>query len=160
MELLSYDPDSGLFTWNQRRGGKALAGSVAGVLRPDGYVTITIDFKKTMAHRLAWLVVHGAEPTDQIDHINGIRSDNRLCNLRAATNGQNQQNLAGAKKQNRLGFLGVTFHPQSGKYRARIRTDGQVKDCGLHATPELAHAAYLAEKIARHTHLDRAGGAR
>ena len=153
IELLAYEPETGIFTWRKRRGGRALAGTKAGVLRSDGYVSITIDFKKIMAHRLAWLMVNGVEPPDQLDHINGVRSDNRIHNLRPATGSQNQQNIGRAKSNNLLGLLGVSYHPQSGKFRGRIKVNGRVIHCGLHDTPEGAHAAYMAQKRISHTHL-------
>ena len=82
-QLLNYDPDMGAFTWRQGR-GPVRAGGVAGCLTRKGYRRIQIDGQNYMAHRLAWLYMYGSWPPEQIDHINEIKSDNRLDNLRLA----------------------------------------------------------------------------
>jgi HNH endonuclease len=80
-ERLHYDAETGVFT---RRVGSsnARAGDVAGSVHSTGYVRISIDGGKYTAHCLAWFYVHGVWPSDQIDHINRNRSDNRIANLR------------------------------------------------------------------------------
>jgi hypothetical protein len=80
-ERLRYDAETGAFT---RRVGSsnARAGDMAGSVHSTGYVRISIDGGKYTAHHLAWLYVHGVWPSDQIEHINGKRSDNRIANLR------------------------------------------------------------------------------
>jgi len=80
-ERLRYDAETGAFT--RRVGsGHARAGEMAGTVHSTGYVRITIDGGKYTAHHLAWLYVHGVWPSDQIEHINRKRSDNRIANLR------------------------------------------------------------------------------
>ena len=79
----------------------------------------------------------------QIDHKNGIRHDNRLCNLREATRFQNQQNL-GISIRNTSGFMGVSYHKVTAQWRASIRTDHGHKHLGYFDTPEAAAAAYRA----------------
>ena len=81
-ELVSYDVDTGKFTRlvdSYRR--TAVAGSVPGNVFKNGYIYISLDATRYLAHRLAWLYVHGRWPVGQIDHINMIRTDNRLCNF-------------------------------------------------------------------------------
>ena len=106
-EVLDYGPDTGVFTWKIRTNSRVKVGDVAGALRPDGYIQISIDGRLHRAHRLAWLYVTGESPPDQIDHINGVRDDNRIANLRLATSAENKQNLRRAKSRNKTGFLGV-----------------------------------------------------
>ena len=80
-ERLHYDAETGVFT--RRFGsGHARAGDMAGTVHRTGYVRISIDGGKYTAHHLAWLYVHGVWPSDQIEHINRKRSDNRIANLR------------------------------------------------------------------------------
>ena len=86
-ELLSHDPVAGGFRWRVTRGGKR-AGSIAGRVRPYGYIHIKIDGKNYYAHQLAWLYVHG-EFVPEINHIDCDPSNNRIANLRPATHSQN-----------------------------------------------------------------------
>lgn len=144
-ELLDYDPESGILTWIAKPSVTAHSvkvGAGAGSLSKDGYLRIRIDGKKYQAHRLAWLLHTGEFPPDQIDHINGIRTDNRIANLRSATSQQNNQN-AGKKRSNTSGYKGVNLHKQSGKWVARIRVPllGQCS-LGYFDTPEAAAAMY------------------
>lgn len=81
-ELLTYDPETGVFIWRGWRSGSAVAGSVAGSLHSDGYVCIKIGRCLYRAHRLAFLYMTGSRPIGQVDHINMNRADNRWCNLR------------------------------------------------------------------------------
>jgi len=90
-EVLSYDPETGVFTWIARAARCVVIGTTAGCLDPRGYTVFQIDGKQVMAHRMAWLYVHGWLPP-MIDHSNGERSDNRISNLRPATPTQNTAN--------------------------------------------------------------------
>ena len=145
-EVLRYDPKSGLFWWRQSLSRIGKAGHIAGGVhktsrRSTPYWSIRIDGKQYPAHRLAWLIVHGEWPAEQIDHINGNGLDNRIANLREATNAQNQQNKLRASN-NRSGFKGVRFHTQTGKYRAQITRNGKTAHLGLFDCPKEAHKAY------------------
>lgn len=104
---LDYNPSNGIFRWKVSRAYTVKVGQIAGAKGPKGSWRIEVARKNYLAHRLAWFYVHGVWP-EQIDHINGDRGDNRLCNLRAATNGQNQANY-GAKSNSALGIRGVGF---------------------------------------------------
>ncbi|TIW28719.1 MAG: HNH endonuclease [Mesorhizobium sp.] len=139
-ELLSYDPDTGIFRWLP---GTKLAGAIAGSRAVLGYWVIGVADKSYKAHRLAHLYMTGAFPTDQIDHINGNREDNRWVNLRPATNTENARN-ASVGKNNTSGFKGVSYHKDTGKYQARIMVDRQLIHLGIYDTAEDAHAVYSA----------------
>jgi len=91
---LKYDPISGVLTW---RDGPA-AGREAGTISSDGYRVIFISGKRVKAHRAAWAIHHGTQPKHQIDHINRVRSDNRIQNLRDVTNAENQRNRGDRQK--------------------------------------------------------------
>jgi hypothetical protein len=140
-ELLAYDPDAGLFTWKVWRRWSAPVGGVAGNKVKKGYIKISIDGVDYSAHRIAWKMFYGSEPVEQVDHINGDKSDNRICNLRAASNAQNQANVA-ISQNNTCGFKGVSFHKHSGKWQARIGVNYKRIHIGKFNTPEEAHEAY------------------
>lgn len=148
-ELLEYNPLTGLFTRKVTRPGSARVGSVAGGKTSTGYIRIKIDDVEYMAHRLVWLYVYGHFPSNQIDHINCIRNDNRLLNLRAVTYSENGQNQRKAQSDNKIGLLGVSL--LDGRWRASIRVNGKNIHLGKYPTPELAHAAYISAKRKLHT---------
>lgn len=138
-ELLRYEESTGEFFWavNRRR---ARAGNLAGNVESTGYWHIMIDYKAYLAHRLVWLYVHGQLPTQQIDHINGDKLDNRLCNLRLTSQRQNMQN----RKEHRQGRLvGALFCKRQCKWISRISVDGRRLRLGSFSTEQEAHAAYL-----------------
>lgn len=148
-DLLSYDPESGILTWKYRPGKRRtlntrFAGKPAGYLSPErGYCTVRIDDMLYSAHRIIWAMVHGDIPEDmQVDHINRTRSDNRLVNLRLATNAQNVCN-GPMRSTNKSGFKGVIFHRASGRWNARLTISGKTKSLGYYETPEEAHDAYV-----------------
>ncbi|MFW0989056.1 HNH endonuclease [Cronobacter sakazakii] len=105
LELLTYHPESGLFTWNVSR-GKARKGKVAGYEMTGGYVGIFFNKKLYKAHRLAWPFTHGELPSGEIDHINCNKKDNRINNLRVVTTAENLRNR-GMQKRNTSGVKGV-----------------------------------------------------
>lgn len=104
---LNYNPRTGDFTWQAARSGVKL-GSTAGAYTLNGYRNIQIDCERVMSHQLAWLYVYGRWPDDQIDHINGIRDDNRIENLRDVTHTENMHNQK-RPKNNRSGVVGVSW---------------------------------------------------
>lgn len=122
-ELLHYCPESGVFT-NIKARKKVVVGSVAGYLNNHGYVVIMVDGKQYRAHRLAWLYIHGTFPPNQIDHINMVKTDNRICNLRMATHSENQQNRP-IQCNNTSGHIGVSWHKRDQKWMAYIKRDGK-----------------------------------
>lgn len=144
-ELLRYDPDTGLFfNLRGRRGYRV--GDQVGWQVSEGYIAIRILGKQYKAHRLAWLYVHAKWPSNDIDHINRVRNDNRIANLRDATRSQNLQN-ASPRSDNKSGVTGVWWDKRLSKWSAGIRLDGRTKHLGRFNTKEDAIAARLrAEK--------------
>lgn len=142
-EVLLYNHHTGVFTSRsndyRRRGKKKL---------DQGYVRIRIDDGLFRAHRLAWLYVTGAWPKHELDHINGVRHDNRWANLREAPRSMNMQNIRGARRNNKTGFLGIS--PHWNKFRAKIVANGKRYDLGLYPTAEEANEAYLKAKRKLH----------
>jgi hypothetical protein len=146
---LHYDPETGIFTRLVTNAMCIKVGDIAGSKRTDGYIAININKKVYSAHRLAWLYVYGELPVKFIDHINMIRDDNRIDNLRQATNQQNKFN-AGIRKDNKTGYKGVTFCKQNNKWKSESRLNGVIHYFGYFTTPELAHEAYKQFAIKHH----------
>jgi HNH endonuclease len=96
-ELLNYDQDTGIFTWRVDRGGGVKAGAVPGRVNARGYYQLILDNRLYQAHRVAWLMINCEWPADEIDHINRIKTDNRIANLRVVTRAQNAQNRRGPR---------------------------------------------------------------
>lgn len=149
-ELFHYDPLTGVFTRLRRTSNNVKHGEVAGSLNGKGYLQIRVDGRVYYAHRLAWLYFHGVWPTDQIDHRNNVKHDNRICNLRESTNSQNQQNRQRARSDNKSGFLGARWYAPLDKWRASIGINGKNIHLGYFPTAELANAAYVTAKRERH----------
>lgn len=149
-ELLDYNPDTGIFTWKVKRSNKVPAGSVAGCLNTStGYVYVMIDHVGYLAHRLAFLFMTKEFPPEVVDHINSNRSDNRFCNLRAATFSENQHNrLIGS--DNTSGFKGVNWDSHSKKWRARIRYKRRLYEAGSFSDRSEAAKAAAALRIKLH----------
>lgn len=146
--LLRYCPDTGVFRWACNRSHNALRGDIAGYQHLKGYWAISIRGKQYLAHRLAWFYFYKRWPVKQIDHINGVKDDNRISNLRLATNAQNAQNLKKPHCDNKSGFLGVY---RNGKgWSAQLTCSGNKIHLGTFGTPEEANAVYLREKEQMH----------
>lgn len=145
--VLEYDPITGLLTWLETR-GQVTAGDVVTSIRADGYIQVGLFGRRYMAHRLAWLMVTGAWPSERIDHFDGVRTNNRFTNLRISNAIANAQNQNTAHADSRYGLLGVSFirGRKSKPFRAEIRINGAQHRLGTFATAEAAHAAYLDTK--------------
>lgn len=140
-KILSYNPDTGVFTWIKRTTRADLLGKQAGNVHSSGYVRIAIHNKKIFAHRLAWLYMMGVWPTNHIDHIDGNRTNNIFKNLRDVTRSENLHNVYKAKKNNKTNLLGVSAH--QGKWRMQIMFNGVKTRVSGFDTPEQAHKAYM-----------------
>jgi hypothetical protein len=145
-ELLGYDPETGVFRWLVRRNHKTPVGSVAGSLDSKGYRRIKVNGFPFKAHRLAWYLVNHQDPGDlQVDHANGDKDDNRISNLRLATNAQNVSNT-GLKANNKSGYKGVHWHKAANAWVAAINR----KHLGCFEHPEQAALAYVRAAEALH----------
>ena len=145
-ELLSYCPETGIFTWKKRRGGSAKKGSAAGWLS-NGYTRIAVNGKEFAAHRLAWLYQFGTLPNDSIDHINHERSDNRISNLRECTTSDNAKNMS-MHKSNSSGVTGVSWDKKTKAWKACIHANGRKINLGTYESmPDAEYARMNAEKM-------------
>lgn len=139
-EILSYDYNDGILTWKIPPCRWIKAGAIAGSKDTKKHVYIHINGKLYAAHRLAWYMHYGKWPSGEIDHINGIRSDNRIINLRDVTRRQNAQN----KNTHRNGRLpGCYLHTQSRKWHSQIQVGDKRISLGLYDTEIEAHMAYV-----------------
>lgn len=148
--LLSYEPMTGALRWIERPSRGVAIGDLAGFITSVGYRSIRIRGASYQAHRLAWLHNYGEWPTGDLDHINGIKSDNRIVNLRDVSRAVNCQNIRHAQRDNASGFLGVSLPKKGRKWVAQIYHDGKKRTIGYFITPEQAHEAYLAAKRENH----------
>lgn len=139
---LVYDPESGIFYRNGKRaGGKHCA----------GYRQIGIDGALYLEHRLAWFYVTGQWPFADIDHIDGVRSNNAFSNLREASRAQNKQNENAPYVSNLYsGLRGVSWHVAGKCWQARIRANGKNLNLGTFKCKVEAHQAYVAAKQQLH----------
>lgn len=126
--VLDYNPETGIFTWKVSNSPKGLKGRDAGS-GVNGYIRIGIDRDQYLAHRLAWFYVYGEWPTNQIDHINGDRLDNRIENLRDIERGDNQRNMK-LSQRNKIGITGVYWSKTKDKWYVQISINGKRKHLG------------------------------
>ena len=124
-EILHYDQVTGIFVWKTAKKYGLKIGSVAGIKNAQGYTTIQIDEIKYKAHRLAWLYCYGEFPKKNIDHINKIRNDNAITNLREANHSENGQNRS-ISKSNTSGFRNVSYSKNWKKWYCYLRLKGKV----------------------------------
>ena len=150
-ELLHYDPDTGIFTNLVYRGPNALKNDVVGSINNRGYLTLIIKGKNYKCHRLAWFYIHGVWPKDQIDHINQIKNDNRIINLREVSNSENQQNTS-FRKNNFSGYKGICWHKASNKWLAKITLNKKIFHLGIFTSLNDAIAARKHAEEQLHTH--------
>jgi len=160
---LEYNPDTGSISWRDRPSvdfasptvakmwRRRFAGRRAGSINANGYVVVEVVIdpeRRTVlqGHRLAWALHHGEWPRVEIDHINGIRADNRMANMRDITGAENQRNRK-MPVGNASGVTGVSWHKSSGKWIACIRCDGRQKHLGTYRDITEAIAARRAAEI-------------
>lgn len=149
-ELFNYDPEVGVLTHKtlpKNTNRKVYIGKPAGHKHRSGYVCVYLKGRTYKAHRLIWLYTFGKWPTKQLDHINGVRDDNRISNLREATQLENSQNRK-LNNNNASGYLGVSCMGE--RWRAVIGVNKHVRYLGLFSTKEEAYTAYCKAKAELH----------
>lgn len=157
-QLLGYNPQTGVLIWKHRlidmffghvqsaahqcnNWNAKYAGRVAGSVSKNGYITIRIDGVNKNAHRVIWKLIHGKDADGKIDHIDGVKSNNKLNNLRLATHSQNLMNRP-KQINNTSGEKGVTYLKKYNKYKAQIHINKKNTYIGLFDNLEDAANAY------------------
>ena len=149
-ELFDYDASTGNFIRKTNVTYNAKIGDVAGCKdHSTGYLRLRIDGKAYYCHRLAWFYVHGSLPAMQIDHINGNRTDNRIENLREASNYENCLNNS-LRTNNTSGYIGVSWSKNMKKWESYITSNQKRIKLGYFDDPEKAHQAYVEAKQKLH----------
>lgn len=148
-ELLDYNPETGVFVRKLSRGGKAKVGAKVGNYAGGGYLKVSINRRNEYLHRLAWLMVNAAWPEGVIDHINGVKDDNRIINLRDVTRSANQHNMP-ARTNNGVGCPGVSWSSSTCKWRARITVGHKEIHLGVFSSLADAIAARRTAKLVYH----------
>jgi hypothetical protein len=123
-EVLSYDKETGLFTWIKKLGVRTIIGDVISAINNSGYIHVQINKKKYLGHRLVWLYEFGEFPIEFIDHVDGNRANNRLSNLREASNSQNMMNRK-VNTNSKLKTKGVCFHKKLNKFQVACQKNGK-----------------------------------
>ena len=139
-ELLHYDPITGMFTWIKPLAIRVNAGDTAGYKCPRGYIMMGVGGVYHRAHRLAWLYMYGYLPELSIDHINRVKGDNRISNLREASRQCNMRN-SDISSKNTSGITGVSWHATNKRWQARITVNDKrmhLKTCKSIADAALA----------------------
>lgn len=124
-ELLNYNPETGIFTYKVSTNNRNKVGQKVGNIS-NGYLVMMYKGKNYPLHRIVFLLEEGGFPQHQIDHINGIRSDNRRVNLRKVTNQQNCWNRS---------TKGVCFNKRVEKYFGYVDHDGKREYLGYSNDP-------------------------
>jgi hypothetical protein len=141
-DLLAYDPETGILTRLVRTSNRIKVGDVAGSFsKTSGYINVRVNGKLYLAQRIAWFLHYGVDPGEtRIDHEDTDGANNRITNLRKATNGQNRANSTPSCESGMKG----AYRLPSGRYQASITVNENPIYLGSFDTAEEAHAAYMA----------------
>lgn len=159
-QCFTYNPESGVLTWKVRPRdhfasewswtvfNKTWAGNETGTPSKHGYLKVCLNGKTLLAHHIVWCLCTGDWSTTELDHIDGVPQNNRIENLRQATDSQQAINR-GKPKNNTSGFKGVYWHQPANRWYAQITKEGKTKHLGFFDNPEQAHLVRLvaAEQI-------------
>jgi hypothetical protein len=140
LEVLNYNPSTGIFIWRMVLSKRTQIGSIAGTDK-DGYVNISIDKRLYRAHRLAWMYMTGEWPSSLMDHKDLNRSNNKWDNLRLATNTQNSVNSP-KLCTNTSGYKGVRWYKANSRWSAQIGMNGKMQHLGYFDTAKEAYVVY------------------
>lgn len=135
----------GFKSWNTRFSGKEAFTR----RNSEGYRVGGIQDATYRGHRVIWAMVYGYWPEEDIDHVNGLRDDNRLINLREASRTQNNMN-SGLRSDNSSGYRGVYFNKQRNAWHARVHAHGKAKHIGFFSDASEAHKAYAEASKKQH----------
>lgn len=156
--LFDYIPETGKLIRKVRTSNRIKVGDEAGQKNTTGHLQCRVNGRLYLVHRIIWLFVNGIFPAGEIDHIDGDKTNNRICNLRDVSHTENMQNLKTAQSNSKTGLLGASPHKITGKFAATIRVKGKKIHLGLFETADQAHAAYMnAKRTMRTSHLDMIG---
>jgi len=147
-ELVNYDKDTGIFTWKKRTSNRVKVGDAIGNLHNCGYVEMSVGGKRYLAHRIAWLYMYGYIP-QLIDHIDGNKQNNKICNLREATYQSNVYNSK-IRSDNKSGVRCVSWNKKRNSWEVRLKIDGKLKHYGDYK--DLSDAKKVADKIRSESH--------
>lgn len=140
--LLSYDPGTGEFVWLKRVSRGTKSGFIAGhICKTNGYRTIRIKGKDYRANKLAIFMTTGIWPDGIVDHVNGVKSDDRIGNLRKASHTENMRNSK-TRTDSVSGLKGACLDKRSGKYVSSITVNRKRIYLGRFDNAEDAHMAY------------------
>jgi hypothetical protein len=134
-EYLQYDPKTGDIIWLKKPSPKVYIGDIAGNLNSLGYLRIQFYGKSYYAHRLAWFLYYGNWPKNDIDHINGIKTDNRISNLRDVTKSENNYNRKGHREKT---YKYYYFNKGHHVWEVKATINSKRKHLGYFETEELA----------------------
>lgn len=144
-KFLSYDPILGELTWRASKGNR-VRGKFAGGVDRDGYNYLVVNQRKYKSHRIIWLWWYGYYPENDIDHIDGDKTNNRIENLRETSDLCNCRNR-GLRKDNKTGVPGIHWNERLGKWVAQITNLGARRHLGYFSTMREAVARRHAAEI-------------
>ncbi|ESL86576.1 hypothetical protein L420_03771 [Enterobacter hormaechei subsp. hoffmannii UCICRE 9] len=147
--LLDYNPETGVFTWKVTKSGWVVKGRTVGSKNNNGYLRVGIGRRHYFLSRIAFFLCTGQSP-EEVDHINGDRTDNRACNLRAASRHENCLNKS-VRSDSRTGVKGVSWRPDVKKWSARS-TDSSGKRVFLGYYRTISDAVAVLNDFRREQH--------
>lgn len=157
-ECFHYSPETGVLTWRDRPRShfaserahlnflSKWAGKGAGKMSELGYLHVGLAGNRYLAHRIAWVMYYGEHPAGGLDHINLVKDDNRITNLRDVDQATNSRGHV-RSRANTSGFTGVSWHSRDGKWWAQIRVQGKGYDLGKYLDKGDAIAARKAANL-------------